>query len=433
MGGSTWQNQIELKKGYPKNLLKHAQRLEQQLNRIRKASKGRKLIPRDFFKHIAISFHKLARKIPSSASSTKHTKKGKVSQPGEYHDHEDMPQPGPPARSTERPAMLSDLTILVPIQHATQVLSFRHLTEVDLLEATRQAVREASDSLGTQDSISWIHWARWSDDRCVEVVANAPSHRAALVDCQTWKDNLANILSLRSAMYSVSVSGIRFKDLPNLEDASAHAALVAELSDANRFLWQDLGVPSPLVSVEICVLNPGHPVFVMNFKSAPVADKAITWGMSFRQGRYHCTKWDRCCLFMQCFECQAYGHQSSQCMEKTKCRKCAGEHGQDKCSSVDLYCANCYRHHDATSKDCPTKALEISRLDSLRQKSGPFWDTQLESRNSHQDPPSGPAVPNNAGSASSSKLTNLNRPSRTSTRRPWNHSRISKPQGGINR
>lgn len=56
---------------------------------------------------------------------------------------------------------------------------------------------------------------------------------------------------------------------------------------------------------------------------------------------------------LQCYKCQRYGHHSSDCGYKDRCRKCGQDHKSEDCDNSTVKCANCKGDHSSNSKDCP--------------------------------------------------------------------------------
>lgn len=71
--------------------------------------------------------------------------------------------------------------------------------------------------------------------------------------------------------------------------------------------------------------------------STDVLTKAIITGLSMDSRFYRCFEHVRT---LQCFNCFAFGHIASSCVNKIACRKCAGEHHQRDCtdSSNEVKC-----------------------------------------------------------------------------------------------
>lgn len=65
----------------------------------------------------------------------------------------------------------------------------------------------------------------------------------------------------------------------------------------------------------------------------------------------------------QCYNCQMFGHGSSNCNIKTFCAKCAGAHETSTCTSTDVKCANCNGDHKSTDNICPNRSSFVSMRD----------------------------------------------------------------------
>ena len=62
---------------------------------------------------------------------------------------------------------------------------------------------------------------------------------------------------------------------------------------------------------------------------------------------------------VRCFKCQQFGHRSNNCEKEQVCPKCAGNHTERECKSLEIKCNNCYfgeaeldTNHRADSIDC---------------------------------------------------------------------------------
>ena len=56
---------------------------------------------------------------------------------------------------------------------------------------------------------------------------------------------------------------------------------------------------------------------------------------------------------VRCYNCQAFGHLSSNCSKESKCRNCASISCSGPCRN-DPYCANCEGKHKSSDTSCPT-------------------------------------------------------------------------------
>ena len=89
----------------------------------------------------------------------------------------------------------------------------------------------------------------------------------------------------------------------------------------------------------------------------------LEWGVYKVRARYFAT---------MCYHCLNYGHVQGKCPTKDTegpcCRKCAGEHSVDNCSSSVKKCKNCVRagktdvNHSASEMCCPVLNAEIAKI-----------------------------------------------------------------------
>ena len=71
-------------------------------------------------------------------------------------------------------------------------------------------------------------------------------------------------------------------------------------------------------------------------------------------------KWDyqskKANRITQCYNCQMFGHGSSNCNVKTFCSICAGPHATANCDATSVKCVNCGGPHKSTDINCPNRA-----------------------------------------------------------------------------
>ena len=88
----------------------------------------------------------------------------------------------------------------------------------------------------------------------------------------------------------------------------------------------------------------------------------LDWGVYKVRSRYFAT---------MCYHCLNYGHVQGKCPNKDDgpcCRKCAGDHPVNSCTSIVKKCKNCVRagkddvNHSASEMCCPVLNAEIARI-----------------------------------------------------------------------
>lgn len=68
----------------------------------------------------------------------------------------------------------------------------------------------------------------------------------------------------------------------------------------------------------------------------------------------------------QCYNCQMFGHGSSNCNIKPFCSQCAGHHKTIDCTITTIKCANCGEAHKSTDISCRSRNAYVN----LRQRNG---------------------------------------------------------------
>lgn len=69
---------------------------------------------------------------------------------------------------------------------------------------------------------------------------------------------------------------------------------------------------------------------------------------------------------VQCFQCQEYGHMSSDCKNKKVCVKCSLSH-EGECTSDTLKCVNCKGSHQSSDKKCPKRVEKQKALKKSKE------------------------------------------------------------------
>jgi hypothetical protein len=104
-----------------------------------------------------------------------------------------------------------------------------------------------------------------------------------------------------------------------------------------------------------------HSALVCWVPSAEIADAAIEKGLLFEHSLKTVERHSSFFRMMQCFKCQAYGHQSTSCPNRTKCSKCSGNHTHKECKDKIPRCANCGQKHTAFDAACPNRTQAKNR------------------------------------------------------------------------
>lgn len=81
---------------------------------------------------------------------------------------------------------------------------------------------------------------------------------------------------------------------------------------------------------------------------------------------------------LRCFECQRFGHGSSNCKRKKVCARCSDEGHNDKDCTKDLKCVNCGQNHASYNRQCSRYLAEyqIQRIKVTKNLS--FFEARNE-------------------------------------------------------
>lgn len=81
----------------------------------------------------------------------------------------------------------------------------------------------------------------------------------------------------------------------------------------------------------------------------------------------------------QCLNCLRFGHITTNCSGKEKCRKCGIEnHLQNNCNADKPKCVNCRDEHFATDKECPERIRQINVNITMALKNLSYHEAMLE-------------------------------------------------------
>lgn len=115
--------------------------------------------------------------------------------------------------------------------------------------------------------------------------------------------------------------------------------------------------------------KPGQPLghLILEFDSPNQANAAIDKSLVIGSSLETCQVYNRACKLQQCFNCQNYGHSTSQCIKDAACCQCAGAHSFKECpGNLPKKCATCKGAHTAFDKSCRLREQEILRVVSAR-------------------------------------------------------------------
>ena len=112
----------------------------------------------------------------------------------------------------------------------------------------------------------------------------------------------------------------------------------------------------------------------INFKTVDDAEKALNEGLFIDSLFYKPTRFEqRTLTIIRCFNCQKFGHISSNCKSNQTCGHCSGNHSYNQCSKTEPpKCANCHGNHPADSTYCPTYLKQVNTVYNARGISIPI-------------------------------------------------------------
>lgn len=137
---------------------------------------------------------------------------------------------------------------------------------------------------------------------------------------------------------------------------------------------QDQGI-DPINVKKIITKDPATPMYLVFINYETEINRLFTikyvCSVKIKWQKYKNTR-----LATQCYNCQSFGHGSSQCHHKTKCVKCSGEHKAKDCMLKDEdkpICANCGKDHPANHTGCEKYIKHIETI----KKRQPDKNTRL--------------------------------------------------------
>lgn len=114
----------------------------------------------------------------------------------------------------------------------------------------------------------------------------------------------------------------------------------------------------PCIKVSFLNRNPDNPQYLVHFKKDAITllslikNFAVIQNLIVKWEKLHKTK----IKTTQCYNCQCYGHTSSNCGKIQRCIKCTETHAKGECTRTSKEgsptCVNCKKDHAANSKIC---------------------------------------------------------------------------------
>jgi len=117
-----------------------------------------------------------------------------------------------------------------------------------------------------------------------------------------------------------------------------------------------------------------HRSIVVFSEDATAADRCIKLSFFINNQKVRAERYVPHLHINQCYKCHGYGHRSTTCKKKEKCRKCAKEdHPTVQCTSDTLRCVSCDRKHEVWHVECPSRSTEGMYLAMPKMETSPFY------------------------------------------------------------
>jgi len=105
------------------------------------------------------------------------------------------------------------------------------------------------------------------------------------------------------------------------------------------------------------------PVVKVDFNSVTDFNKCLTNGVTVKNMFFNPVAYRALRKPLRCYNCNKFGHISSNCKSKKTCSTCAAEgHCFKDCSSNEFKCINCSGAHKAISTDCPVYKQILEKI-----------------------------------------------------------------------
>lgn len=144
MPTSHWHEDFHLDHTYPDNIQAHATRLEQQFARLKEASKGKQLIPRQLFKALHHSYNNLCSKICMKPDAGRNTTGGAAATSLGSHDTATKaPHPAPLGPNEDNNLDIEPHTLTVSNLGRDVMHRLRPLTDLEILQEVQLSIFKA--------------------------------------------------------------------------------------------------------------------------------------------------------------------------------------------------------------------------------------------------------------------------------------------------
>ncbi|KAI9036090.1 uncharacterized protein KD926_002467 [Aspergillus affinis] len=292
----------------------------------------------------------------------------------------------PPAHTTSShgssstaPATPSELSkdreIIVKLQDAGTVRTYRRLTASDIKQRAETAKQKACGQTGAL-SLAKTRFVAARQLRSGDL--NLSLRYAAEAEAARTYDQWVNYLSagamLRRPSWGIVVHGIALKSIGDLTTDTEQQRVANELLEENRDCWVSKEAQqSPRITRIAWLTYPSNhknqksSVLIVEFLDPRHANETIARGTIWDSIIHKTVLYDRTARIRRYFNCQQYGHIGIVCSNKTTCGLCGGSHETRNCShkstnSQERRCVGCGETHAAWHKGCSRYATEMDRV-----------------------------------------------------------------------
>ena len=97
---------------------------------------------------------------------------------------------------------------------------------------------------------------------------------------------------------------------------------------------------------------------------------AVKHGVKIGWVLHHCEPSKEPPHVTQCFNCQKFGHSTSDCKDELRCLRCAGKHTVKSCNELKerAKCANCSGSHATVYRGCPAYQNAVTEANKQKQE-----------------------------------------------------------------
>ena len=252
------------------------------------------------------------------------------------------------------------------------VISYlKHLSRDDVLITVSEALEKRLSTTIHTTSISGILLLENGD---IQFKYKAKKSRGP--DLEDGAASLAQTLEIfvraRLKPYLVVMHNIEIKSM-NLCSEVQRTRVIEELMRFNTNVMQHLSQPDDIQTIRWTTDEKRRRTIqvdsvTLSLATAAQANEVIARGLSWKGTCRYCAKYVPKQKFVQCYNCQKFGHVGKTCTSLPRCRACAGCHQTSKCplgrnaSTKNLKCALCGGPHCANDYYCPVRSGEEIRL-----------------------------------------------------------------------